>query len=104
MIMPQVYWLHAHNADEQLTRCVNEFRAMVPFRPIIPVGAAYKEFGWQPTSSEVLDFLQTAQSLNLSATNFYSWDSCRAYLPEVWKAIHDYPWSKHLRLAISVSN
>jgi len=90
--MPQVYWLHAHNAGEQLTRCVNEFRAMVPFRPIIPVGAAYKEFGWQPTSSEVLDFLQTAQNLNLSAANFYSWDSCRAYLPEVWKTIHDYQW------------
>ena len=90
--MPQVYWLHAHNAGEQLTRCVNEFRAMVPFRPIIPVGAAYKEFGWQPTSNEVLDFLQTAQSLNLSAANFYSWDSCRAYLPKVWETIHDYSW------------
>lgn len=90
--MPQVYWLHAHNAGEQLTRSVNEFRAMVPFRPIIPVGAAYKEFGWQPSPSEVLDFLQTAQGLNLSAANFYSWDSCRAYLPEVWKTIQAYPW------------
>jgi hypothetical protein len=91
--MPQVYWLHAHNADEQLTRCVNEFQAMAPFRPIIPVGAAYREFGWQPTSSEVLDFLQTAQSLNLSAANFYSWDSCRAFMPDVWNTIRDYPWT-----------
>ena len=90
--MPQVYWMHAHNAGEQLTRCVNEFQAIAPFRPIIPVGAAFREFGWQPSSSEVLDFLETAQSLNLSAANFYSWDSCRQYIPEVWNTIRDYQW------------
>jgi hypothetical protein len=91
--MPQVYWLHAHNAGEQLSRSVTEFRSMRPFRPIIPTGSAFREFGWQPTPDEILDFLQTARSLDLAAANFYSWDSCRAFLPEVWDTICEYPWT-----------
>jgi hypothetical protein len=91
--MPQVYWLHAHNPADQLIRSVREFQAMTPFRPIVPTGAAYKEFGWQPSPGEVVKFLQTAQSLNLTAANFYSWDSSRAYLLEVWDAIRNYSWS-----------
>jgi hypothetical protein len=91
--MPQVYWMYSANAGEQLTRCVREFQAITPFRPIIPTGSAYQERGWEPTPAEVLDFLQTAQSLNLTAANFYSWDSSRVSVPDVWKAIYDYPWS-----------
>lgn len=91
--MPQVYWLQAHNSGDQLRRSVREFQEMTPFRPIIPVGAAFKEHGWKPTPGEVLEFLDTAKILNLTAANFYSWDSCRTYLPDVWTAIHDYVWS-----------
>jgi len=93
--MPQVYWMQAHNAGDQLRRCVREFQAMAPFRPIVPTGAAFKEYGWKPAAGEVKDFLQTAQSLNLTAANFYSWDSSRAPvqgLPEIWEAIRDYSW------------
>jgi hypothetical protein len=32
--------------------------------------------------------------LNLSGANFYSWDSSRRYLPEIWDAIRDYSWSE----------
>jgi len=91
--MPQVYWLFAHNPGDQLVRCVREFQAMTPYRPIVPVGAAYREFGWEPAPAEVLDFLQTCQSLNMTAANFYSWDSSRKYLPDVWNTIRDYPWT-----------
>ncbi len=90
--MPQVYWLFAHNAGDQLTRCVHEFQALTPYRPVVPVGAAFREHGWEPAAGEVLEFLHTSQSLNLSAANFYSWDSSRTYLDEVWNTIHDYPW------------
>jgi len=91
--MPQVYWMFGHNAGEQLVSSVREFQGITPYRPIIPVGAAFRQSGWQPTSAEVLDFLQTAQSLNLNAANFYSWDSCRTYLPDVWNTIRDYQWT-----------
>jgi hypothetical protein len=90
--MPQVYWMKATNAGAQLERSVREFSSMTPFRPIIPTGAAFKEWGWKPAVSEVLEFLHTAKSLNLAAVNFYSWDSARAYLPDIWDAIAAYPW------------
>jgi hypothetical protein len=90
--MPQVYWMHADNPAEQLTRSVAEFQNLQPYRPVIPTGAAFKEWGWLPTSSEVFEFMGTAKALNLTAANFYSWDSCRAYLPDIWNTIRAYTW------------
>jgi hypothetical protein len=92
--MPQVYWMQAHNAGAQLTRSVNEFKAMTPFRPIIPTGPACSEAGWQPTAGEVLEFLNTARSLNLSASNFFAWDDARRNpnLKSVWDTIASFPW------------
>jgi hypothetical protein len=93
--MPQVYWMQAHNAGEQLRRTVLEFQSLTPYRPIIPTGAAFIEHGWQPKVGEVLDFLQTAQSLNLSAANFWEWSDARGpNLPGIWEAIRDYSWGQ----------
>ena len=93
--MPQVYWMKADNPGEQLRHCVRQFSELEPFRPVIPTGAAFRERGWEPTPEEVLEFLETAQDLNLSAANFYSWDSSREHLPEVWDLIRDYSWSSN---------
>jgi hypothetical protein len=90
--MPQVYWKFGNNAGEQLSRCVREFQAITPYRSIIPTGAAFREHGWSPKPEEVIDFFKTAQKLNLTAANIYSWDSSRAYLPEVWKTCAEYDW------------
>jgi hypothetical protein len=90
--MPQVYWLQNHNPAEQLNRCVREFQAIQPFRPIIPTGAAFKEYGWEPYPSDAAEFLQAARSLNLEAANFWEWTNCRRYLPAVWLAIQNYAW------------
>jgi hypothetical protein len=92
MNMPQMYWVQAHNPGEQLIRCVQEFQAMSPFRPIIPVGSAYIQGTWAPTQADILEFLQTAQSLNLTAANFWEWSNTRANLPAIWNLIRDYPW------------
>jgi hypothetical protein len=92
--MPQVYWMKAHNPGEQLARCVREFQSMTPTRPIVPTGSAFREHGWQPTSAEVLEFLQAAKNLNLNAVNFWEWSETRSgFLPGVWEMIRDYPWS-----------
>ena len=92
--MPQVYWMQAHNAGAQLSQSVRQFQAMTPYRPIIPTGAAFREHGWQPTTDEILDFLQTAKSLNLSAANFWEWSDCRSgRLPGLWETISDFSWS-----------
>jgi hypothetical protein len=90
---PQVYWEQAHNAGSQLTSSVHEFQALVPFRPIIPVGPTYKNGGWAPTVSDITDFLNTARSLNLPAANFFSWDECRRDLNPLWNTIRDYSWT-----------
>lgn len=93
--MPQVYWLKAHNPGEQLTRCVREFQAMTPSRPIVPTGAAFREWGWKPSAQEVLEFFKTARSLNMTGINFWEWYDARAgIMPHVWDVIRDYPWSR----------
>ncbi len=94
--MPQVYWEQAHNPGAQLTRSVSEFQAMTPYRPIIPVGSAYVRGSWAPTTADILEFLQTAQNLGLTAANFWEWSNTRRNLPDVWNTIRDYDWSNPL--------
>jgi hypothetical protein len=91
--MPQVYWMQNHNAGDQLIRSVREFQALTPYRPIIPTGSAFTEGGWSPTVDDVVEFMQTTQSLNLTGANFWEWSNCRQYLPALWDAIQTYPWS-----------
>lgn len=93
LIMPQVYWMKAHNPADQLSQCVNEFQAKVPSRPIVPTGAAFREFGWKPTDVEVLDFCKKAKELNLNGVNFWEWSDARSgNLPGVWETIQQYKW------------
>jgi hypothetical protein len=92
--MPQVYWIKAHNPGDQLAKCVHEFQAMHPSRPVVPTGAASKESGWQPNEAEILEFIRTAKELNLTGVNFWEWSDARSgNLPGVWEAIRDYPWA-----------
>ncbi|MCX6054943.1 MAG: nuclear transport factor 2 family protein [Chloroflexi bacterium] len=90
--MPQVYWMKAHNPIYDLTRSFNEFKAMTPYRPVIPTGPAFYESSWQPTPGEVKDFLDTAKSLGCTAANIYSWDDCRKTIPAVWDLVVNYSW------------
>ena len=95
--MPQVYWIHASNPGAQLAQTLQEYQSpRIKFRPpIIPTGAAFREHGWEATKSEVLEFLDTARALNLSAANFWEWYNCRSSLTpkdEVWQTIASYDW------------
>lgn len=85
--MPMMYWMGAHNPGAQLKRCVQEFQAMTPVLPIIPVGPAFIEAGWSPTVADEVEFFNTIVSLGLPAFNFFSWDECRRDLPAIWTAI-----------------
>lgn len=90
--MPQVYWMQAHNPVYDLTKSFNEFKALSPYRPMIPTGPAFREGGWEPTASEVRAFLDTAKSLGCTGANIYSWDDSRTILPEVWNLVANYSW------------
>jgi hypothetical protein len=91
--MPQVYWMQNHNPGEQLTRSVQEFESLAPYRPIIPTGAAFRQNNWQPTVDDILEFLNTARSLNLNGVNFWEWANSCSYVPDAWEAIKAYSWS-----------
>jgi len=96
--MPQVYWIRAHNPDAQLTKTLLEFESpKIKYRPpIIPVGAAFREHGWEPSSKEVIEFLKTARDLKVSAVNFWEWYACRETLQpenEMWKIISEFEWN-----------
>jgi len=94
IIMPQVYWMKAHNPGEQLIKCVREYRSKTHSRPIFPTGAAFKEAGWQPTTDEVIEFMRVAKELNLSGVNFWEWSNTRADPNTgLWDTIRDFPWS-----------
>lgn len=96
--MPQVYWMKAHNAGVQLSQSLKQFQAITPFRPIIPTGAAFGEWGWKPTTAEVRDFLQTARTLNLTAANFWEWKHARhGSLPGIWDEIAAFAWDGPIR-------
>lgn len=91
--MPQVYWEKAHNPRAQLKRTVREFQTLVPARPVIPTGPAYTVGGWAPTNADIDEFFETCQELNLPAANFFSWDECRARLPDLWDHICATRWA-----------
>lgn len=90
--MPQVYWVGAHNAGSQLTRCVREFKQMNPYRPIIPTGPACKEGGWAPYDTDLIEFMNTARSLDLPAANFWDWEESRRDTSNLWNTIANYSW------------
>jgi hypothetical protein len=93
LVMPQVYWMKAHNPGDQLARCVAEFQSKTPSRPVVPTGAAFREFGWNPTDAEVLEFCKKAKELNLSGVNFWEWSDARSgTIPGVWDTITEYKW------------
>ncbi len=90
--MPQVYWQGAHNPGDQLRRCVREFQAMSPSLPILPVGPVYRYGGWEPTQSDMLEYLETCITLKLPATSFFAWDY-KNTLRVLWDTIAVYPWA-----------
>ncbi len=91
--MPPVFWEMAHNAAWQLNESKRQCDALPRARPYLAVGPAYRaRSGWAPREEDVLEFLEAARVLNLTAVSFYEWSACRHALPLLWKAIAEYEW------------
>ena len=88
--MPQVYWQGANNPAAQLERCLREFRDMTPFRPVIPIGAAYSEHSWVPKAQEIIEFLTATVNLDLPGANFWEWSAARRV--GLWRYVAYFPW------------
>lgn len=91
-MMPQVYWMQAHNPRTQLIRSLNEYRQFN--LPVIPTGASFLEHGWQPTAGEVSEFLVACKELGVDATNFWEWGNCKKYVPGGWAVIKAFDWGQ----------
>ena len=93
LAMPQVYFEQAHNVEEQLERCVQQYLALAPARPIIPTGPTYSHAGWRPTAAEVERFLVRAKTMGLTAANFWAYDfSTRPSFVDLWDTIAAFDW------------
>lgn len=79
IMMPQVYWLQAHNPAEQIERSMLEYRALTD-KPFVPLGATFgvgKVGGsgfWETTSDDIKEFVATCKRLKFPAYGFYSLD------------------------------
>ncbi|MEJ2412118.1 MAG: nuclear transport factor 2 family protein [Anaerolineales bacterium] len=93
LTMPQVYWMFSNNPGAQLKKSIAEFQNLKYTPPIFPTGAAFTEYGWTPTVSEIVEFMQTAKNLKLSGFNFWEWGNMHTYLPAgYYRAIRDFEW------------
>lgn len=93
---PQVYWIQAHNAGDQLKRSVRELTALASL-PVVPVGAAYYDpgFDWKPTVSEMNEFDRVAHELNLPGITWWEWGENghgAQYISAFWEAISSHDW------------
>ncbi len=93
---PQVYWVEAHNPRQQLEQSIRELSKLKKL-PVLPVGAAYHENGWQPLPGEVTAFYRAAKELGLPGLSWWEWGHVERYgfLPALqamtWDAIPPQP-------------
>ncbi|MEW6569197.1 MAG: hypothetical protein AB1449_13730 [Chloroflexota bacterium] len=91
--MPQVYFEQAHNPEQQLERCVDQYMTLRPARPVIPTAPTYAASDWRPTANEIRRFLARARSLGLSAANAWGWDfATRSAYLDLWQAVAEFEW------------
>ena len=92
--MPQVYFEGAHNPEEQLDRCVDQYMSLSQARPVIPTAPTYSRVSWRPSKEEIQRFLDRTKELGLSAANAWSWDNARRNgYRDLWDAVAEYSWS-----------
>lgn len=89
--VPQVYWMYAHNPVGQLERSIRELKALKDI-PFVPVGAAYKEGGWNgPTVAEINAFNKRVKELGCPAICWWDWQHMT---PDWWNAIAGHVWDE----------
>lgn len=91
--MPQVYFEEAHNPEQQLEICLDQYMSLRPARPVVPTAPTYASGDWCPTPEEIRRFFARARSLGLSAANAWSWDfATRTKYLDLWNAVAEFEW------------
>lgn len=79
LMMPQVYWVGAHNSADQLVRCLREYALRWPSMKVVPVGASYQENGWRAQPDEIEAFTRGVKAARLEAYNFWEYANAIRY-------------------------
>ncbi len=91
--MPQVYFEQAHNPEQQLERCVEQYSELAQARPVVPTAPTYATGSWRPTADEIRRFFQKAKDMGLPAANAWSWDfATRPGFVDLWNAVAEFDW------------
>lgn len=80
-IASQMYWMQAHNPRQQLIHSIDQYNAIRGL-PHTPIGAAFRESGWEPTVSEIHEFVQAA--IDLGCPGYGFWDLDEAIYRHEW--------------------
>ncbi len=89
---PQVYWVGANNPGAQLARSAQELQSLREL-PFIPVGSAYSESGWEPTTAQLDEFNQMAKTLACEGVSWWCWDDNGIGNHPAWReAIAGHDW------------
>jgi len=71
---PQIYWVGATNPAAQLDKCISQYAAIKSTVPIIPIGCAYPDNGWNPTPAQMNEFYNRVVDLNLLGWSWWEWN------------------------------
>lgn len=93
IVMPQVYWMQAHNSAEQLERSFAEHQDLKYRRLYFPTLAAFQQNGWKPTAGEIQAAMVRAKGMGLPGVNFWEWANTKRYLLDGWEVIRSFAWA-----------
>lgn len=92
--MPQVYFEQAHNPEDQLAQCAEQYYALKYARPLIPTGPTYQRGDWRPSADEIDRFMRKARAMGLEGVNFWALDfALQPAMSDLWKVVSDFKWS-----------
>ncbi len=91
--LPQIYWIESVNPAQQLKKSYDEYKAIKPWRPYIPTGAAFAQGNWTVTPAQINEFLAKARAMQLPGANFWEMGAAKENGGKLWKTIRGYNWS-----------
>jgi hypothetical protein len=76
ILMPQVYWVEAHDPAKQYDTSATQWAKLQPKAAMVPTGAAYTDdpVKWRPTPEEITAFLTHVRSKGVRSADFWVWD------------------------------
>jgi hypothetical protein len=96
VLMPQVYWVEAHNPDKQYDKAFAQWSALNPAATMVPTGAAYTDDAekWRPSALEIAKFLKHVHAKGCAAADFWVWDYlAKKKNADLLDAIRTFEWA-----------